>query len=104
VEIGERELAARRRELEPMAHELDERGGWLTAAVAQLDERDRALREREREVRRIQERVSELEAWEARLADQDRRLLELEDEIAERRKYVRESEIRLGLEVAEESR
>jgi uncharacterized protein (DUF3084 family) len=97
---GERELAARRAQLEPAARELDERGGWLAAALAQLDERERALREREREVRRIQEREAELELWEARLSDRDRRLTEMEEEIVGRLKFVRESEIRLGLEGA----
>jgi hypothetical protein len=95
-------MAARRAQLEPVARELDERGGWLAAALAQLDERERALREREREVRRIQEREAELELWEARLDDRDRRLAEAEEGLTERRKFVRETEIRLGLEVAEE--
>ena len=96
---------------------MDEHGEW-TALV--LDSRDSsigsflgngdraalavdvlpALGEPEPELQaRVVERARELVANAVR-----RGLLELEDEIAERRKYVRETEIRLGLEVAEEPR
>ena len=98
--MQERELAfeERRAELARLTTELDERGNWLTAAVARVDERERALREREREAERILQRERDLDEREAQLDDRDRQLAQATEELVAWRRRVREGEVRLQVD------
>jgi hypothetical protein len=81
-----------------LATELDERGNWLTAALARVDERERSVREREREVERVLQRERELDEREAQLADRERQVTQATEELVEWRRRVREQEVRLQVD------
>ena len=80
------------------ATELEERGAWLTTAVAQLTERERELSEREREASRVLARERELDERVERIDERDRRLTHAEEELTEWRRRLRDEEIRLHAE------
>ena len=98
--LHEREHAfeERRTELARLTTELEERGNWLTAALARVDERERVLQDREREAERVLQRERELDEREAQLNDRDRQLTQATEELVAWRRRVREQEVRLQVD------
>ena len=86
-------------ELERSAAELDERGTWLTDAVARVEARERDVADRERHVVAAESRFArteqDLDLRKAALDDRDRRLTQAEEALAERRRQIRDEELRL---------
>ena len=82
-----------------MATDLEERGAWLTEAVAKVEARETEAAEQmaraAAEVRRVERREREFDDWSARLDDRDRRLTEAYEALTERRRRVRADEIGL---------
>ena len=90
-------LDDRQRALDRVASDLDERGAWLTEAVARVEARELeaadAIERAAAEVRRVQKREAEFEERSARLDDRDRRLSEAYEALTERRRRIREDEL-----------
>ncbi|TML94754.1 MAG: hypothetical protein E6G03_11085 [Actinobacteria bacterium] len=98
MEERAQQLDARKRELDRIAADLDERGTWLTEAVSRVEAREAEAAEQiERaaaEARRVERREQEFDDWTARLDDRDRRLSAIEGELTEWRKRMRDEERR----------
>ena len=86
-------------ELDALAGELEERGNWLTNAVARVEAREREIDDRahaiELTVGRFDRREQELELREAALEDRDQQLSEGENALTERRRRIREDELKI---------